>query len=136
MKEGIPMNEENVKPQDAEKNHSALRYLAILFAVAFVLVLFSLLAQFRNSSAAIHELTQSGISALQNAEILQQNNRALQEELDKTRQAYELLLTAEQASRYKLKEALEPLEDLTQYLDREGLDVYESLMEKVEKNND
>lgn len=127
------MNEENAKPLEENKNHSALRYLAILFAVAFVLVLVSLLAQFRNSSAAIHELTQSGISALQNAEILQQNNRQLEEELDNTKRAYELLLIASQTGRYKLEEALEPLEELVQYLDREGLDVYESLMEKVEK---
>jgi len=127
------MNEENAKPLEESKKLSALRYLAILFAVAFVLVLVSMLAQFRNSSAAIHELTQSGISALQNAEVLQQNNRALEEELDNTRRAYELLLIASQTGRYKLEEALEPLEDYVQYLDREGLEVYESLMKKVEK---
>ena len=128
--------EENNKPLEENKKHSALRYLAILFAVAFVLVLFSLLAQFRNSSAAIHELTQSSTSALQNAEVLQQNNRQLAKELDNTVAAYELLVQAMSAKRTELPKILDKLENVKEYLGREGLETYESLMEKVEKNND
>ena len=64
---------------DEKRKTALLRYVAILFAVAFVLVLISLLGQARHSKTAISELSQSSISALQKAEQLQQDNQSLTE---------------------------------------------------------
>ena len=44
------MNEESqAKPMDEKRKTALLRYLAILFAVAFLLVLISMLCQLRNT---------------------------------------------------------------------------------------
>ena len=120
------MNEN--KPIEEKKKIALLRYLAVLFAVAFVLVLLSLLGQMRSTSAAMDQ-----INALQRAEALQEQNRQLQEEVSKTKAAYEDLLTAMTADPEDLPDALEDLQDQTSYLDQTGLDIYESLKEKVEK---
>ena len=70
------MSEEEKIPQpektglDEKRKTALLRYIAILFAVAFVLVLLSLFGQMRNSKTAISELSQSSTSALQKAEHL------------------------------------------------------------------
>ncbi len=76
---------ENEKPVQADKSGlddtkkaALLRYVAIMFAVAFVLVLFSLLGQMRNSMSTISQLNQSSSSALQKAEQLQANNLELE----------------------------------------------------------
>ena len=78
------MNEENKnQPEksglDDKKKTALLRYMSILFAVAFLLVLYSMLAQMRNSQSTISELNQSSASALQKAELLQEENRTLEE---------------------------------------------------------
>ena len=77
-------NETPEKPQAAplsEKKRTAmLRYIAVLFAVAFALVLLSYLIQARNSQTTIKELNATSASALQNAEQLQETNRELTEE--------------------------------------------------------
>ena len=119
------MNEN--KPIEEKKKIALLRYLAVLFAVAFVLVLLSLLGQMRSTNAAIDQ-----INALQRAEALQEQNRQLQEALSQTKAAYEDLLDAMNAAPEDLPEALEDLQDQISYLDRTGLDIYESLKEKVE----
>lgn len=83
------MNEEHQNEQstpteksslDEKRKNALLRYITILFAVAFLFVLFSLLQQSRDSRAAISELNQSSASALQKAEQLQDTNRQLQED--------------------------------------------------------
>ncbi len=74
------MNENEKPALDERKKSALLRYVAIMFAVAFVLVLFSLLSQMRNSMSTISQLNQSSNSALQKAEQLQEHN--LQLELD------------------------------------------------------
>jgi len=120
------MNE--TKPIDEKKKIALLRYLAILFAVAFVLVLLSLLGQMRSTNAAMDQ-----INAMQKAEALQEQNRQLQEDLSKTSAAYEALLNAMEATPEELPEAVEALSDYVSYLDQNGLDIYESLKEKVEE---
>ena len=51
------MNEENTRqPLDDRKKTALLRYIAIMFAVAFLLVLSSLLMQMRDSRQIISEL--------------------------------------------------------------------------------
>ena len=77
------MNEEN-KPQSAsvnqQKRTALLRYMTVLFAVAFALVLLSYLIQVFNSQSTISQLNATSASALQNAERLQDTNRELTEE--------------------------------------------------------
>ena len=76
------MNEEK-EPRSAmsEKKRTALlRYMTILFAVAFLLVLLSYLIQVFNSQNTISQLNATSASALQNAERLQTTNRELTEE--------------------------------------------------------
>ena len=77
------MNEEN-KPQSApvsdHKRTALLRYMTILFAVAFALVLLSYLIQVFSSRDTITQLNATSASALQNAERLQDTNRELTED--------------------------------------------------------
>lgn len=68
------------RAMSSEKRTALLRYMAVLFAVAFALVLLSYLIQVRNSQSTITALNQTSASALQNAEALQQANQALSEE--------------------------------------------------------
>lgn len=93
---------DNEKPIQAEKpalderkKSALLRYVAIMFAVAFLLVLFSLLGQMRNSMSTISELNQSSSSALQKAEQLQEDNlrlelenQELSHEMEKLKESY------------------------------------------------
>ena len=74
---------EKIQPEkpglDDKKTNALLRYVAIMFAVAFLLVLFSLVSQMRDSKNTISQLNQSSSSAVQKAEQLQDNNRLLEE---------------------------------------------------------
>lgn len=80
------MNEEEKKPSadrterglDDRKKTALLRYVAILFAVAFLCVLISMFQQMRDSRATIFQLNQSSASALEKTEQLQENYQALQ----------------------------------------------------------
>lgn len=74
------MDEQNKTPVDDGRKNALLRYIAILFAVAFLFVLLSLVMQMRDSRATISELNAASASALKNAETLQDDNRQLQEE--------------------------------------------------------
>ena len=80
------MSEEK-KPQETpmseQKRTALLRYMVILFAVAFALVLLSYLIQLSNSQSTINQLSATSTSALQNAEQLQENNWALTEEIER-----------------------------------------------------
>lgn len=64
-------------PLSDEKRTALLRYMAILFGVAFLLVLLTFLIQLRDSKQTISELNKSNASALQNAGKLQDENQAL-----------------------------------------------------------
>ncbi len=76
------MNEEKEArtPVSDQKRTALLRYMMILFAVAFLLVLLSYLIQVFNSQSTISQLNATSASALQNAERLQDTNRELTEE--------------------------------------------------------
>lgn len=87
---------ENITPK---YRNALLRYMVILFVVAFLIVSLSLLVQMRNSQNTITALNQTSASALQNAEQLQQQNQALTEEND-----------ALQATIRELEDRLEDLE--------------------------
>ena len=74
--------DQNVQPEksglDEKRKNALLRYVAIMFAVAFVFVLLSLLGQMRDSETTISQLSQSSTSAWQKAENLQENNLELE----------------------------------------------------------
>jgi len=63
------------------KRTALLRYMIIMFAVAFVLVLMSMVLQTRSSNSTISELHQSSTSALTKAKQLQDTNRDLQDQI-------------------------------------------------------
>ena len=71
---------ETGKPLSEKRKSALLRYMAVLFCAAFILVLISLILQTHSSKAKISELNAASTSALSNAEALQNENRALQDE--------------------------------------------------------
>ena len=105
---------------DDKKKNAMLRYIGIMFVVAFVFVLVSMLGELRTSEATITELNQSSTSALQKAEQLQDTNRQLEtdnayltgriEELEKQLADAELDLAVSQEKADTLKSQLADLE--------------------------
>ena len=75
------------KPQamTPKSRNALLRYMTILFAVAFLVVTVSLVISMRTSQNTITALNQTSASALQNAEQLQDSNRDLSDENTKLR---------------------------------------------------
>lgn len=71
--------EKRQAPLSSAKKTALLRYMAILFAVAFLLVLASLILQKSSSQEQIGALSESNASALTRAEQLQAQNRELQD---------------------------------------------------------
>ena len=69
--------EEDKTALSTGKRNALLRYMAILFGVAFLLVLLSFLIQMRDSRDTISDLHESNASALQNALQLQEEIQAL-----------------------------------------------------------
>ena len=92
------MTQEPPKPPLSDKKRNALlRYMAVLFGVAFLLVLLSFLIQMRDSRETISDLHQSNTSALENAVRLQEENQVLasaNQELEAQIDAYEADLEA------------------------------------------
>ncbi|MBQ9967439.1 MAG: hypothetical protein IJO88_01795 [Oscillospiraceae bacterium] len=72
---------------DEKRKKSLFRYIAIMFVVAFVLVLISLVGQTRS----IGHLSESSASALQRAEELQNTNRDLTEQIAELQAQLEIL---------------------------------------------
>lgn len=70
-------DEEEFSPLSNKKKNALVRYMAILFGVAFLLVLLSFLIQLRDSRETISDLSQANSSALQNAGRLQEDNQKL-----------------------------------------------------------
>ena len=62
---------ETGKPLSEKRKSALLRYMAVLFCAAFILVLISLILQTHSSKAKISELNAASTSALSNAEALQ-----------------------------------------------------------------
>ena len=110
----------------AQKRNAFLRYMAIIFAVAFLLVLFSLILQAHAAKTALSDLKESNSSALTNAavnaELLQDENRKLQEELDSTKK----LLADEQEKAKTQEESIAQLEQELEALRTEHAEASES----------
>ncbi len=72
--------QEERAPISDRKRTALLRYMAVLFGVAFLLVLLSLMIQMRDSRQTISDLSQSQAGVLQRAEQLQDENQQLGED--------------------------------------------------------
>ena len=144
---------ETGKPLSEKRKSALLRYMAVLFCAAFILVLISLILQTHSSEAKISELNAASTSALSNAEALQNENRALQDEaaqaeedsqaaenemikslrteLDRTKEAYEALLEAKSCETREgnvtFSRAMQTLERLKDYLGQTALEEYKAL---------
>jgi chromosome segregation ATPase len=126
------MDEKNQKqpeqPSKTPRNNALLRYLTILFAVAFLLVLLSYLIQMRNMNTTVTELNRTSSSALSNAQMLQTTNQnlteenaelkaelsAVNDELDALLASQETLNNEVEESKLSLQETQEALDALTE----------------------
>ena len=155
---------ETGKPLSEKRKSALLRYMAVLFCAAFILVLVSLILQMHSSEAKISELNAASTSALSNAEALQNENRALQDDkialekengelqakldeltqkLDEASQAEETTQAAEnemiKSLRTKLdrtKEAYEALLEAKSCDTREGNVTFSRAMQTLERLKD
>jgi uncharacterized protein YoxC len=91
----------------SRKRTALLRYMAVLFGVAFLLVLLSFLIQIRDSRETISDLNQSQSSALQRAQQLQTQNESLTEDNNNLRAR----LTETEQAVTDLEEQLKEAED-------------------------
>lgn len=136
------MNEESKKqetapeektPLDDKKKNALLRYITILFAVAFLFVLFSMLLQMRDSQATISELNQSSASALQKAEQLQEHNQQLQEENDSLQAQIEALQQeVDKLTESDQSEEIEQLREELELAKGKTQNAYELLLQAME----
>ena len=130
------------KTLDDKKKNALLRYLGIMFAVAFLFVLLSLVGELRSNKAAITELNQSSTSAIAKAEQLQDTNRQLEtdnayltgriEELEKQLEELEDELALQTAENKLLQEENTQLDQQAVDARQETADLvsaYENLLE-------
>lgn len=103
-------------PQTPEKNpnraQALIRYVAILFAVAFLLVLFSFIVSMRDSKQTISELNKDANSSLARAEQLQDENRQLQEEKAELEDKIQELEDVQKTEKSKTEQLKKELEDV------------------------
>lgn len=92
-------------PLEEGRKNALLRYIAVLFAVAFLFVLLSLMMQMRDSRATISELNAASASALKNAEKLQTDNEELRTENADLNDQLELLQEEKEQLELALQEA-------------------------------
>lgn len=135
---------------DEKRKKSLIRYIAVMFVVAFLLVLVSLVGQTRS----IGQLSESSASALQRAQDLQDENRRLTEERDALQKENESLIKQCEQLRVKVQIAgnddadaqsvADAYESLlagkteqvnTELLGPEGLETYENLTKEGENND-
>ncbi|MBQ7523175.1 MAG: hypothetical protein IJT07_01465 [Oscillospiraceae bacterium] len=82
--------EEKTEGVSTEKRLALLRYLEILFLVAFALVVISLILQMHSTNSTISNLTEASESMLSRAETLQKENRELQDKVATLKQELKL----------------------------------------------
>lgn len=149
------MNEKetNTPPLDERRKNALLRYIGILFGVAFLFVLLSLASELKANQSDLAELNQVSTSAVQKAEQLQDTNRALEEEkqtltaqvadleqqladaqleLEVQKEKNDLLQTQHEASLAEFGENLQEIVDTYELLLAAAED--RSLLPQVEKN--
>lgn len=136
---GSPPDKEDPRPARGpladQKKNALLRYMAVLFCVAFLLVLLSYLIQMRDSRQTISQLNQSNASALQNAGKLQGENQQLTEQNQSLNQQLGELQASLDEANGRLSEAEKDLEADTQELagaqaqTKQVTDAYELLLQ-------
>ena len=124
--------QKTAKPLSEKRKAALLRYMAVLFCAAFILVLVSLILQMHSSEAKISELNAASTSALSNAEALQdekialeKKNEELQEKIDELTKQLEEAAQAEEDSQTAENEVVK---NLRTELDRTK-ESYEALLE-------
>ena len=107
---------ETGKPLSEKRKSALLRYMAVLFCAAFILVLISLILQTHSSKAKISE---------------NEMIKSLRTELDRTKEAYEALLEAKacetREGNVTFSRAMQTLERLKDYLGQTALEEYKTL---------
>lgn len=139
--------EKATKPLSDEKKSALMRYMAIMFAVAFVLVLVSFLIQNHSSNEQITQLSASANDLISRAENLQTQNRTLEDAKNELEEENEQLterldtLKNEKAENQKessvLKETVETYEALITAMNcttREGNLTFSKAMETLKYN--
>lgn len=81
MSENTTPEKETPANETQNRQNALLRYMVVMFAVALVLVLLSMVLQNKDSNSTITQLHTSSTNALQKAEALQNKNRELEEKL-------------------------------------------------------
>lgn len=113
IEQTVPAEEtapETEKQFSDEKKSALMRYLTVMFAVAFIMVLVSFLIQNHSSNQQITKLSESTSSALVRAEALQTQNRELEDENEKLKQELEALTEQEQTSKTDSRELSKKVE--------------------------
>ena len=118
------------KGLDDKRKNAMLRYIGIMFVLAFLFVLVSMLGELRTSEVTISELNQSSTSAIHKAEQLQDNNRQLEkdnayltgriDELEKQIADLELELAVSQEKVQQQKDQLKETEAQTSLTEEEA----------------
>lgn len=106
----------------SRKRTALLRYMAVLFGVAFLLVLLSFLIQIRDSRETISDLNQSQTNALQRAQQLQTQNESLTEDNNNLR--------AQLEERQQLLTDLEDQRDAAEEQSSENYELYTQEQQK------
>ena len=134
MSEEIKNNQPEKSGLDETRKSALLRYVAILFAVAFLLVLLSMLGQMRDSKSAISELSQSSSSAIAKAEQLQEDNLELSQDKKFLQQQVEQLTEDVEALQAEWDEQNKELEAANEQ-QAKVLQAYEALLAAMESGN-
>ena len=122
-----PPEDKRQQPLSNAKKTALLRYMTVLFAVAFLLVLASLILQKNSSQELIGALNESNASAITRAEQLQTQNRDLQDEVTSLKRELEDV----QSQLDDQTDALDALRDEYDALEREAdavQDAYSALI--------
>ena len=112
---------------EEKRKKSLFRYIAVMFVVAFVLVLVSLVGQTRS----IGHLSESSASALQRAEELQDNNRRLTEKLDEAEDKIETLQDENEDLTEEIQEKTEEIKAL-----QAQIEALEQQLETMKEGNE
>lgn len=103
---------------DQKRNSALMRYIALLFGVAFIFVLLSFIISHRDSQQTISQLNENADSALTRVEKLQSDNRELE------------------ASNAELQKEVERLEAELAAVDPEMVSDMENVIESLAGRND
>ncbi len=133
-----PEEKKQDAPLDEKRKNAVMRYIFILFAVAFLLILLTYFIQLRDSNETISDLAQSSASAMQNAEKLQDDNRLLTARVEEFESQVNTLTAAYQKETEALNQELNATQtqldgviadvELLEAMTKDTLRIYEALL--------